>query len=112
MFKSTLAAGLIGGVAAAVFATPSLAAEVPPDVFTVVSHEDEVFLFPADPACGAPVGSMEVQQGTEWHHAVGSEGGFHVVDEACVILVEEVELPVDELGEPRSAASADHRSSS
>jgi hypothetical protein len=78
MLKSTMAAGLIVGVAAAVFATPSTA-DVPPDVFTVVSHEDEVFLIPANPDCGAPVASTEVQQGTEWHHLVGNEDGFHVV---------------------------------
>jgi hypothetical protein len=78
MTKSTMAAGLIAGLVAAVFATPSTA-DGRPDVFTVVSHEDEIYLIPANPECGAPVGSTEVQQGTEWHHAVGSDDSFHLV---------------------------------
>jgi hypothetical protein len=106
MFKSTLAAGLIAGAAAAVFATPSLAADVPPDVFTVVSHEDEVFLFPADPTCGAPVGSTEVQQGTQWRHVVGTEDGLHFVAGEAVWVYGTWDDPSLAPPEPRHVAHA------
>jgi hypothetical protein len=70
MIKSTMAAGVIAGLVAAVFATPSTA-NGRPDVFTVVSHEDEIYLIPADPDCGALVG---IHRGPAGHRVAPRRG--------------------------------------
>ena len=70
-----LAAGLTGPIT---LAAPAMAGEGP-TVTTVISHEDEVNVIPADPDCGAPVATTETQEGTERLHIVESEDDFHFV---------------------------------
>ena len=91
MIKSTMAAGLTAGLVAAVFATPSMA-EGPPEVFTLVSHEDEIYIIPADPNCGG-VGATEVQEGTEWRHTVESDDDFHFVAGETVFIYTTLDDP-------------------